>query len=30
LRNQFTHVTDLVPTILDAAALPAPRRVDGV
>jgi arylsulfatase A-like enzyme len=30
LRSQFTHVTDLVPTILDAAALPVPRRVDGV
>jgi arylsulfatase A-like enzyme len=29
-RSHFTHVTDIVPTILEAAGLPAPRRVDGV
>lgn len=30
LRHQFHHVIDIVPTILEAAGLPAPRVVDGV
>ena len=30
LRNQFTHCIDVVPTILEAAGLPAPARVNGV
>jgi arylsulfatase len=30
LRTQFHHVTDLVPTILKAAQLPAPVSVGGV
>ncbi len=30
IRTQFTHLIDVVPTILDAAHLPAPRTVDGV
>lgn len=30
LRTQFTHVTDIVPTLLDAAGLPAPKKVDGI
>jgi arylsulfatase len=30
LRSQFAHVTDIVPTILEAARLPVPTRVDGV
>ncbi|MCK9541820.1 MAG: arylsulfatase [Novosphingobium sp.] len=28
-RTQFTHVVDLYPTILEAAGLPVPRRVNG-
>ena len=28
-RTQFTHVVDIFPTILDAAGLPVPRRVNG-
>ena len=28
-RHQFTHVTDVVPTVLEAAGLPAPRSVNG-
>jgi arylsulfatase len=30
LRSQFTHVIDIVPTILEAAGLPAPLTVNGV
>ncbi|MFO0952703.1 MAG: arylsulfatase [Isosphaeraceae bacterium] len=30
LRSQFTHVTDVTPTILEAAGIPAPARVDGI
>ncbi|CAB1367559.1 arylsulfatase [Denitratisoma oestradiolicum] len=30
VRSQFHHVVDIVPTILEAAGLPAPKRVDGV
>jgi arylsulfatase A-like enzyme len=30
LRPQFHHVIDIVPTILDAANIPAPERVNGV
>ncbi len=30
VRGQFTHVIDVLPTILDVAGLPAPREVDGV
>ena len=30
LRSQFTHVTDLAPTILEAARLPEPTMVNGV
>ena len=30
LRTQFHHVIDIVPTILDAADVPAPERVNGV
>lgn len=30
LRSQFTHVIDVVPTILEAAAIPTPRKVDGI
>lgn len=30
LRSQFTHVTDVAPTILEAAGVPAPQTVDGV
>lgn len=29
IRNQFTHVTDIVPTILEAANLPAPETING-
>lgn len=30
LRSQFTHVTDIYPTVLEAIGLPMPTRVDGV
>jgi arylsulfatase A-like enzyme len=30
LRSQFAHVTDVAPTILDAAGLPEPTMVNGV
>jgi arylsulfatase len=30
IRNQFHHVIDIVPTILEAAGLPQPERVNGV
>ena len=29
IRSQFTHLIDLVPTILDVAGIPAPDAVDG-
>jgi arylsulfatase A-like enzyme len=29
IRSQFTHITDLVPTILEAANIPQPKMVDG-
>jgi arylsulfatase A-like enzyme len=30
LRSQFTHVIDVVPTILEAANIPAPKTVNGI
>jgi arylsulfatase len=30
LRSQFTHCIDVVPTVLEAAGIPAPRAVDGI
>jgi arylsulfatase len=30
IRNQFHHVIDIVPTILEATGIPAPVQVDGV
>jgi arylsulfatase A-like enzyme len=30
LRSQFTHVIDVVPTILEAANIPAPKMVNGI
>ena len=30
LRSQFTHVTDVAPTILDVCGIPAPDEVDGI
>ncbi len=30
LRNQFMHVIDVVPTILEAAGISAPKTVDGI
>jgi hypothetical protein len=29
-RSQFTHLIDIMPTILDVAGIPAPKAVDGV
>jgi arylsulfatase len=30
VRNQFSHVIDIVPTILEATGIPAPQAVDGI
>ncbi|MBP2649031.1 MAG: Sulfatase [Gemmatimonadetes bacterium] len=30
LRSQFHHVIDVVPTVLEAAGIPAPSEVDGI
>ena len=30
IRNQFHHVIDIVPTILEATGIPAPETVDGI
>jgi len=30
LREQFMHVIDVVPTILEATGIPAPKEVDGI
>jgi len=30
LREQFMHVIDVVPTILDATGIPAPETVGGI
>jgi arylsulfatase len=30
IRNQFHHVIDVVPTILEATGIPAPETVDGI
>ena len=30
MRSQFTHCTDVAPTILEAAGLPEPKQVNGV
>jgi arylsulfatase A-like enzyme len=30
LRSQFVHITDIVPTILEAIKLPEPKTIDGV
>jgi hypothetical protein len=30
LRSQFTHVIDVVPTLLEAAGITAPKRVSGI
>ena len=30
IRNQFSHVIDIVPTILDATQIKAPEEVDGI
>lgn len=30
IRSQFTHITDIVPTILDATGIPLPDSIDGV
>jgi arylsulfatase len=30
IRSQFTHLIDIMPTVLDVAGIPAPKSVDGV
>ena len=30
LRSQFTHCTDIVPTVLEVVGIPTPRVVDGI
>ena len=30
VRSQFAHITDIAPTIMEAAHVPAPKTVDGV
>jgi arylsulfatase A-like enzyme/uncharacterized membrane protein len=30
IRSQFTHCTDIVPTVLDVVGIPVPRVVDGI
>src|SRR6185436_13144787 len=30
IRSQFTHVTDVAPTVLEAAGIPEPKTVNGV
>jgi arylsulfatase len=30
IRNQFCHVIDVVPTILEVSGIPAPEQVDGI
>jgi arylsulfatase A-like enzyme len=30
IRSQFTHLIDIVPTILDVAKIPAPKAVNGI
>jgi arylsulfatase A-like enzyme len=30
IRNQFTHIIDIAPTILEATGIPAPEVVDGI
>jgi arylsulfatase len=30
IRNQFSHVIDIVPTLLEATGIPAPEQVDGI
>jgi arylsulfatase len=30
IRNQFAHVIDIVPTILEVTGIPAPQAVDGI
>jgi len=30
IRDQFAHVIDIVPTILEATGIPAPKTVDGI
>jgi arylsulfatase A-like enzyme len=30
MRSQFTHLIDIVPTILDVAGIPTPRMVEGI
>ncbi len=30
IRSQFTHCTDIGPTILEAAGIPEPKQVDGI